>query len=87
MGCTFENTRKRWKNIEIEKEIIELIEEMKKEEYQLRPSIDKILERLILYCDKKKYSDSIEIIPYLKKRKIFIQPFFNDNLSSLKKFL
>ena len=87
MGSTFEQTRKRWKNIEIGEEIIELIQEMKNEEFNMRPSIDKILERMILYCDEKNYSESIEIVGYLKQKKIFLQTFFNEEDFSKINFL
>ena len=69
--------------MEIGEEIIELIEEMKNEDFNLRPSINKILERLINYCDEKKYSHSIDIIPFLKANKTFIQTPFNDKIFSL----
>ena len=68
MGCTFDQTRKRWKNIEIGEEIIVLIEEMKNEDFNKRPSIDKTLEVLVLYCDEKKYSHSIDIIPFFERK-------------------
>ena len=85
MGCTFEFAKKRWKNIELGEEITNLIKEMKNEkEIKNRPSIEKSLKRLILYCDEKKYSDSIDIIPFLKENKNFIQTPFNEDLPSLK---
>ena len=67
-------------------EIIGLIEGMKNNDYRLRPSIDEILERLISYCDEKKYSNLIDIIPFLKEKKIFVQTPLNQNFSSLKTF-
>ena len=84
LGHCFLETRKRWRNFEVSEEIIELFEEMKNKDKNLRPSIDKILERLVIYCDKKNYSDSIDIIPYLKENKTFIQTPFNENISTLK---
>jgi hypothetical protein len=85
LGCTFFDSKKRWRNIEIGDEIIEIIEKMKKVKIELRPSIDQILEKLIKYCDEKNYSNSIDIIPFLKENKIFIQTPLNENLSNLKK--
>ena len=87
MGHSFQQTKKRWRNIEIGEKIVELIEEMKNEDYKLRPSIDKLLERLRLYCDEKNYFDSIDIVPFLNENKTFIQTPFNNDISLLKKFL
>ena len=84
-GCSFLFSRNRCDNIEIGEEIIEMIEEMKSEDFKKRPSIDKLIEKLIVYCDKKKYSDSIEIVVSLKENKTFVQtPFNNDTFNSLK---
>ena len=92
MGCTFDQTRKRWRKRVGEKtfeiigeEIIKLIEEMKNEDFKKRPSIDKILEKLIFYCEEKNYSDSIDIIPFLKLNKTFIQTPFNEKLFIINK--
>ena len=86
MGSSFDFIRRRWRTIEIGEEIFELIKEMKDDEIDLRPSIDQALGRLIKYCDEKKYSNSIDIIPFLKEKKVFVQLTFNDeDISPLKK--
>ena len=53
---------------------------MKNKEIRLRPSIDNILERLILYCNEKKYSDSIDVVSSLKRKETFVQTPYNDDL-------
>ena len=65
---------------------MQIIQEMKNENFKKRPSIDKTLEKLVLYCDEKNYSDSIDIVPYLKEKKTFVQTPFNEDLSSLATF-
>ena len=88
MGCTFEFTRKRWKTIEIGEKVVKIIEEMKSEDLKLRPSITKVMKRIIKYCDEKKYSKTMDIVVHLKlKNKVFVQTPFNDQFSMLKKNL
>jgi hypothetical protein len=87
LGATFEKSRKRFKNIELGSEIIDLIEQMKRPNIEFRPSIDQIINFLFEYCDKKNYSGRIQVVSILKNKKIFNQPFFNDNLSEIKKYL
>jgi hypothetical protein len=84
LGCTFHFTRKRWKNIEIGEEIIQTIEEMKKQEMKTRPTLSKIIERLIKYSTRRRYSDSIDIVISLKEKKDFIQPNFYEDLTLIK---
>ena len=85
MGCTFEQTRKRSNRIKIGEEIIQLIKDMKSLEIKMRPSIDKTIEILIRYCERKKYTESFEFIPALKdKKNSFIQTPFNEKTSSLR---
>ena len=83
MGKVFERAIRRFKGkFVIDQKIIQIIECLNKDNMQERISIDEALKRLINYCDQKNYSDSIDIIPFLKKKKIFIQTPFNvDNES------
>ena len=87
MGVTFDFTRKRWKNIDLGEEITKLIDEMKSNEIEMRPSVDQIFERILDYCKRKVYSDSIDIISFLSENKTFIQPPFYEDLFTIKQFI
>ena len=84
LGATFDFSSKRWRNIKIGEKVIKLIEEMKSEDFKKRPSVDNLLDRLVQYCDEMNYSESIDIVPFLKENKVFIQSPINEDLSLIK---